>query len=167
MEKDIRPKLQLEKTKIEKSLDLICAIIFLANLVYLLAEWSHIPSQVPTHFNALGEADAWGNKGSLLILPFISVILWGGLHALERYPHSFNYLIQITPENAERQYKNARLMLNLMKNQMVLLFIYISYASIQVAKGESSGLGVWGLPVSLVVIFGTIIIFSIRSFRLK
>ena len=38
--------------------------------------WSDLPEQVPMHFNLAGEANRWGSKGELFILPAISLGMW-------------------------------------------------------------------------------------------
>ncbi|MET3699328.1 uncharacterized protein DUF1648 [Bacillus oleivorans] len=167
MKYENRPKMDIPKSAFEKGFDIIAGFIFFANIVYILIQWNDIPSQVPTHFNALGEADAWGNKGALWILPIVGTILWMIMAAFEKYPHTFNYMVTIKPENVERQYKNGKLLFNLIKNEMLLLFAYLTFSTIDVAKDGENGLGVWDLPITLGIIFGTIAIFMIRSFRLK
>jgi hypothetical protein len=85
----------------------------------------------------------------------------------DRLVHRFNYLVPITEENYERQYKNALLMMRSLKTVIVLLFLYITWISIETALGNSSGLSAWFLPVFLIVVGGTISFFIFRSFKLK
>lgn len=38
--------------------------------------WSNLPEQVPMHFNLAGEANRWGSKSELFILPAMSLGMW-------------------------------------------------------------------------------------------
>lgn len=79
---------------------------------------------------------------------------------LEKYPHTYNYL-NLTEDNAQAQYKNGRLMINVLKNEIVILFSWINFQNIRVASGEAEGLGSFFLPVFLVILFGTLLFFMI------
>ncbi len=109
MNKERRPKLALPITKWETTFNLATLIIFISAMVYLIVHWGLLPDKVPAHYNAMGTVDRWGNKGEMLILPIIGVILWIGMTILERYPHVYNYIVPITEVNARAQYINARL----------------------------------------------------------
>ncbi|WP_029268201.1 DUF1648 domain-containing protein [Virgibacillus alimentarius] len=161
-----RPVLKIKQTPIEKILNIIAFVIFLGSILYILFEWSSMPNEVPGHYNAIGEVDRWGRKGELWIVPFVGLVLWVGLSILEKFPHIHNYS-NLTEDNAEQQYKNSRLMLNFLKNEILLIFAYINWKDIQVAKGQAESLGIWFLPIFLIIIFGTLIFFVLRSLRLK
>lgn len=38
--------------------------------------WNDLPEQVPMHFNLAGEANRWGSKSELFILPVMSLGMW-------------------------------------------------------------------------------------------
>lgn len=163
---EIRPKLKIPKTLLENILDIALIFLFITAAGSLVMQWSSIPDTVPTHFNAAGEPDGWGNKINLWILLGIGLLTWILLTVVEKYPHIYNYF-NLTEENAERQYKNARLMLNMIKNEMLLFFVFMSWVSGGVAKGTQKGLGVWILPLFIIGITGTIAFFIVRSIKLK
>ncbi|MCJ7841041.1 DUF1648 domain-containing protein [Lederbergia sp. NSJ-179] len=73
---------------------------------------------MPAHYNAAGVVDRWGSKGKMLIPPIIGIMMWIGMTILERYPHIYNYMVPITKENAPAQFVNARLMINVLKNEI-------------------------------------------------
>jgi hypothetical protein len=136
------------------------------NILYILWKWSILPEQIPVHFNAVGEVDGWGNRGMIWLLPAITVFLWISMTVLERYPHVYNYL-NLTEENAERQYKNARMMLNVLKAEITAFFVYLDWQSIQVALSNDTDLGKWDMFIFLGVIICSLAIFVIRLVRLK
>ncbi|REH01210.1 SdpI family protein [Flavobacterium aquicola] len=45
--------------------------IVLLPFVYLAFIWNSLPEKVPTHWNAKGEIDHWGDKFSLISVPFM------------------------------------------------------------------------------------------------
>ena len=161
-----RPKLNLPKTLVEKVADVIGTIVFILWIVYLVNAWGQLSDQVPSHFDGAGQVDRWGSKWELIILPIIAALLTAFMAFLEKHPEWHNYM-NLNESNIEFQYKNSRLLLNIMKNEIILFFAYISYRSIQVALGKAESLGIAFLPVFLISIFGTMIFFIVRSFRKK
>lgn len=161
-----RPKLKIPRTFLENILDIAAIVLLIVGALNLIMQWSSIPGTVPVHFNGAGEPDGWGSKNNLWILILIGSLMWVFLTVLERFPHVYNYLF-LTDENAERQYKNARLMLNVIKNEVLFFFVYMSWISTEVAKGENEGLGLWILPIFIITITGSIAFFIVRSIKLK
>jgi uncharacterized membrane protein len=88
--------------------------------LYLLMEWSSLPNRVPMHYDFFGEVDKWGSKGIIFLHPIIGAVLWIGPTILEKFPHVYNYIVDLTEENIERQYKNGRIMINVIKNEILI-----------------------------------------------
>lgn len=134
--------------------------IAIAGLVALFAiaihAWFVLPDTIPIHFGFDGQANGWGSKNFLWLFPIVSLLIYGMLTFLNQYPHTFNYAVQITEENALRQYQIACSMLYWLKMEMVWLFAYIEWQIFTLATSETPNLGIWLLPVCLIVIFGTI-----------
>lgn len=160
-----QPKMKLSKSPLAKVLDIVTLGVFLAGVIYLILQFPGLPDRVPGHYDATGNVDRLGSKMELWLLPVIAAALWIGMAILERYPHTFNYM-NLREDNIEAQYRNGMLMLNVLKNESVLLFSYLSYQGVRIALGEADGLGVYFMPIFLGVIFGSMIIFIIRMFRL-
>jgi uncharacterized membrane protein len=161
-----RPKLIIPRTFLENVLDLAGIILFIASAGSLVIQWSSIPDTVPIHFNTAGEPDGWGSKNHLWILLVVGLITWILLTIIEKFPHIYNYLF-LTAENAEQQYKNARLMINVLKNEILIFFVYMSWVSGQIANGNNNNLSLWDLPIFIIGITGTIAFFIVRSIKLK
>ncbi|AOV09044.1 DUF1648 domain-containing protein [Sporosarcina ureilytica] len=161
-----RPKLKLKLTPLELVLNVITIILFVGSLVYLFVSWTTLPNEVPAHYNSLGEVDRWGHKWEMVILPIIAVILWIGMTILEKYPHVYNYM-NLTKENIEAQYLNGRLMVNVIKNIITIIFAYINWNNIQVALGRHESLGTWFTPMFFICIFIPTGYFIFRSIRLS
>ncbi|EMR05980.1 putative integral membrane protein [Bhargavaea cecembensis DSE10] len=165
MKTDERPKLDIPKTIVERIMDGAVIGSFVWIVVYLVSVWGVLPEQIPAHFNGAGEVDRWGSKWTLVMLPIIAGLLWIGMTILEKYPHKHNYMVELHERNIEFQYRNSRMMLNVLKNLIGLVFVYLSYIFAQVALGEEDSLGIGFLPVFLALMFAPMIIFMIRSLR--
>lgn len=161
-----RPVLKIPKTRLEKLLEVI-SIIFIGFMFFqVFYYWSDLPNRIPIHFNAKGEADGWGGKESILVLPIIGLFLFKMMFFLSKAPHIYNYPVKVTEENAPRLYLEARRMMILLNFECTLLFASLHWETVRIAFGKA-GLGAWGLPVFLILIFGTMGISIYRMFRLR
>jgi hypothetical protein len=164
---DQRPRLALPRSRLEMALEL-AAVAGLLFFAWMLVDfWSDLPGRVPVHFNAAGQADGWGGRGGTLTLPVVGLVLYIGLSLLGRYPHIYNYPFKLTRQNVERQYRAARALLAALKAEIVWLFAYITWRTIQTAMGDAGGLGRAFLPVLLAVLFGTLGIYFYLARRIR
>ena len=162
-----RPKLKIQLSPMDQVLELLGWGALLALWVWTGTSYSSLPDSIPTHFNAAGEADGFGRKASIVGLPVIGTLLYIGLTLLNRVPHIFNFPTPVTQDNALPQYTNATRMIRCLKLILVLVFAGISFKTIQQANGTGEGLGLWFLPLTLVLIFVPLIHFVIKSFQTK
>ena len=167
MNPEERPKLKIQLTPTDQVLELLGWGVLLALWIWTGTNFSSLPDSIPTHFNAAGEADGFGRKVSIVGLPLIATLLYIGLTLLNRFPHSFNFPTPITQDNALRQYTNATRMIRFLKLILVLVFAGISFQTIQQANGTGEGLGLWFLPLTLVLIFMPLLYFVVKSFQTK
>lgn len=162
-----RPILKIPLSILEKVLEICSLAGMLAIFLNLFMVWGSVPNKIPTHFGPSGQADAWGGKGSLLFLPILVIAMYTLLTVIGRFPHIYNYLCEITENNARFQYQNARTMMVWLKTEIIFIFGYIEWKTVQVALGKTSGLGIGFLPVFLIVVFGTIGVYTYRMVRHK
>jgi len=160
-----QPKIKLELTTIDKTLEILGWISILAIWVLTITNYTNLPDTIPIHYNGAGHADGFGRKGNILILPLISTVLFIGMTILNKLPQVFNYPTDITKDNALRQYTNATRMIRYLKVIIVVIFGVIVLQTIRNANGQTSGLGVWFLPLTLGLIFVPLTYFLIISFR--
>ncbi|MEI7554576.1 DUF1648 domain-containing protein [Candidatus Chlorohelix sp.] len=162
-----RPVLRLNYNSGEKILEVAGLGLVGLTIGLTINSWGSLPERVPTHFNAVGQPDGYGEKGTFLIVPIILTILYLSLMLVSRIPHYFNYPWNITPQNAAGQYRLARQMLLLLRVEIAAIFFYIHWQGLEVSFGRSSGLGVWFLPIFLVMVFGTLLIYIIRMAKVR
>ena len=160
-----RPRIKIPLTPPEYGLEVFAVLGLLFGFMAARLYWTRMPESIPTHFGAAGQPDAWGPKWNLLLMPVVALAMYALLTVLSRFPHIYNYPVRITEENAERQYRIARSLMYWMKAEIVWLFTYIEWQSIQTALGKSHGLGVLMAPVTLVIRFATVIVYYLRTRR--
>ncbi len=160
-----RPKIKLKLTATDKILEILGWSSILTIWVLTITSYPNLPDIIPIHYNGAGQADGFGGKGNILALPIIATILFVGLTFLNRFPHIFNYPTTITAENALNQYKNATRLLRYLKLIISVIFGILVFQTIRNATGESTGLGVWFLPLTLGLIFIPLVLYVIKSLK--
>jgi uncharacterized membrane protein len=162
-----RPKIKLELTQSDKTFELIGWLLICAVWALTITNYKGLPDTIPTHYNAAGIADGFGKKWMILTLPLVATVLFTGLTILNKFPHIFNYPNEISPENALRQYTNATRLIRFLKLIIVVIFGLISFQTIRQANGQTEGLGMWFLPLTIGLIFMPIIYFIIQFSKAK
>lgn len=160
-----RPILLLERSPVERVADVLTLAGVATMLAVLAATFVGVDGPVPTHMNAAGEPDAWGSgKGSLLILVMLGCGIPAVLAGLRRAPHTFNYPADITAENAPRMYRLGRELVALMGTAVAWTFagILVSFALVSARIVPSAP---WGLPFSMAITFGPLLVYIVRMRR--
>lgn len=163
-----RPRIKLERTELDRILNLLMLILVVLHIVYVAVAFKGLPETIATHFNWQGIADGWGSKFYLWLLPGVSLITYISLTILSKYPHIFNYLVKITEENAERQYKTAVQMIQYTNLIVLILFFYISYMSISSStvntNAQSANYTIYFIIGGLFVLIG---FYILKAFKYK
>ena len=120
-----RPTLQLKPTRTDRILDAATFTILFTMWALVVTSFNSLPDTIPVHFNYKGEIDRYGSKGTLFILPVITSILTISMYYLNKVPHLFNYMVEITEENAERHYRRATRVLRWANAMSTLLMLAI------------------------------------------
>ena len=160
-----RPSIRPEMAPLDWLLEAMALLGLLIFIGYVIYQFPKLPETIPSHFSGNGTADDYSAKFSFWTLPGVAVFVYILLSLIVLVPHQFNYTVKITPANALRQYTMAIRLIRYLKGAVILIFFYISYATVRVVAGEDSGLGLWFLPI---IFGGTIlplIIYFIVAFR--
>lgn len=158
-----RPKIKLEKTNFDNLLENLGWLLLILFWIKVIFSYNDLPNIIPTHFNARGEVDGYGSKWTLLILPAAATIAYIGLTILNKFPHIFNYLVEITEENAQRQYTISTKMIRILKLGVVVLFCFISLITIGEAKSETLAIGQLIIPAIFLLILFPMIYYIYKS----
>lgn len=135
-------------------------LLLAAVTIYTIVFYGNIESDVPTHFNALGEADAFGNKSSLIMPLIMGWVLYVGLTVVGSVPAVWNTGVEVTEKNREKVYSILRTMLSVLTFAIAAFFSCTIFFAV---KGMS--LPTVAFPAFLIVVFGTIIISVVRLVR--
>ncbi len=164
---ETRPKMILPLSKFDNKLELTSKVVLIIMWVLTLYTFFKLPTTIPTHFNASGQADDYGNKLTLFILPILATVIYFGLTQLNKYPHIFNYMKKITEDNAEKQYTIATRMLRFLKLAILAIFSFIILITYLTTIGVTKGLGFWFLPLTIGLLTIPTIISISQSFEKK
>ncbi|PWW05227.1 uncharacterized protein DUF1648 [Paenibacillus cellulosilyticus] len=163
-----RPVIRVPRSALELWLEVVNIVVIVGTLIYLLVRWSDLPSTIPIHFDGSGEADGWGNRATLLLFPLITIAPYALITTLNRFPHTFNYPVAVTEQNASQLYRLTVQMLTWLKLELVLLFSAIGIMTIRSAEtGRSEGVGILTIT-AIIIILGTVLsylLYIIRRFR--
>ncbi len=109
-------------TRWQRIAGLLAPLILLGTLVYILIVWHTLPEQIPTHYNAAGEIDGYGGRGTLLIMPIIGLVTDLAVALTARFPKSWNTGVRVTVLNRARVYRLVRDLIAELRLAMALLF---------------------------------------------
>lgn len=154
--------MKLRHTSFQKAIEIITIIILLSTFIYLILSWGKLPDKIPGHYNSAGVVDRWGSKNEILIMPISSTVMYALLTIVSFFPSTWNAPVQITEKNRGFVYYNLKTMLILMKMEIIITFSYITLCSVRMKS-----LGVWFLPLDLIMIFGTIAYYLIKVIRMS
>jgi Predicted membrane protein len=146
----------------QKVLELAALIGLLAIWAYLIKSWDSLPDKIPAHYNGAGVVDRWGSKSGILLLPILGTIFYVLISLITFFPSLWNVPVQVTAENREFVYQNMKSLLIALKLELIGCFAYITYCDISIQY-----LGIWFLPFILIVIFGTIIYYTVKVRKRK
>jgi uncharacterized membrane protein len=146
---EIRPILKLKLTKTDYLLEAAVFIGLAAICILAITTYQSLPEIIPTHYGIKGQADDWGNKATIFILPVISLVLIIGISILNGFPHIFNHPVKVTEENALQLYRKGTQLIRIIKVFIVILFLFIEWQISNVP--ENNQLPIWFLPVVLII----------------
>jgi len=145
--KSNRPKIQVPFQTFDIILELISISFIILTWVYTIIQYGNLPETIPTHFNAQGIADGFSDRITIWLIPGIVTVLYSGLFILNKYPHWHNYMVNISEENALKNYRFSTRVLRIVNFLCVILFTYITYHIIQNAKGTALNLSSYFMPL--------------------
>ena len=153
------------RSSFEKTLEILGIMGLILSCVILLTNWSTLPSRIPNHFGSSGEPNSWGGKSILIVYMIITVSLFTVLTFAGLFPHKCNYAWPITEANAAAQYQITRSMLSCLKAQIMWLFVFVEWKTIQIAREGTGILGIYSLPTLLLMTFGTVGFYLLKGYR--
>jgi len=159
-----RPVISLGLSPADLAVELAGAIAILVSILLIVEFWGVLPDRIPIHFGFRGLADAWGDKMTIWMLPTVATVIFVVLTAVSRYPHTFNYPVRITEQNARRQYLLGRSLLVWLKAEICWLFAFIVRQQILVALGNAQRFSIELVFGIILLIFATVGVYFVRAY---
>lgn len=142
-----KPKINVPWEPLDIIVDLISATLFILMIIYTAINYEQLSETIPTHFNASGEADGFGDKSHVWLLPILGIVMYIILFIINKYPHLHNYMVNITEDNALKNYRFSTRIVRFANLFMAILFVVIQYVMIEQGKGNNINLSGWFLPI--------------------
>lgn len=139
----------------------ITLVIGLLTIVLPLIFWSKIPETIPIHYGALGHADNYGDKNSLILLLFVVVMLIGVMNIAIYYVKS-SVASKYAKETEKSMMNQVYPVIVFMNLSIQVIFAYIMFCC---ATGRN--LGSWFMIISLVATFTPIVFLVVKKPREK
>ena len=163
--KNKRPKIRPPRRFWDRVLEAIAIVSVLCGIYLVFQAWPTLPQTIPTHFDAAGNADGFGPKGTIWLFPAIGIVMIPLMLILRLFPWLTNLPIKITEENAEYQYTLVVRLMSLMACVVSLLFLALIFDTISIAGGGTSLLGGWFMPLFAGGIIGSLLWYFILVFK--
>jgi len=98
-----QPKIKIPKSTSILILDLLALSLCVFYVVYTALSYANLPDKIPIHYDLSGEVDGIGGKSVILLLVGIGLRLFLMHRVGNEYPHTCNYAVQVTEDNAVAQ----------------------------------------------------------------
>jgi Domain of unknown function (DUF1648) len=126
-------------------IDSLSVVVLILGWWIALSVYPRLPERVPVHFGLTGEADRWGGRWMIFLIPLVSTVIF----ALDYW--IFEYASPISPKPIPPEMRTP---LHLLLLELSVIFAYITWRMSKVAFGRARGLGGWFLPAALIAVFG-------------
>lgn len=152
-------------TLYQRLVEFLAPAILLAVLAYVLIIWHRLPEKIPIHYNLAGEADGWGGRGHLLVMPLIGLVTDAVIAIAGRLPQSWNIGVRVNAFNRARVYRVVRDLMADVRLACALLFAGLSLLLGALSRRPPS-LGVT-LGVTMVLLLAPILRYVLRIGRAR
>lgn len=117
--------MKLPRTKAQSIMEILCLVLILLQIILPLTLWRLMPDPLPTHYNAAGEVDGWGSRGTVFIMAGFSLFMYIVLSIVNRMdPRSWNIPFTVPWGREAAVYSAVKTTLVAMKLETVLLFAF-------------------------------------------
>lgn len=143
-----RPRIKLKLSPIDLAIELV-SIICLLFLIGLSLAISLYSQNFTIPINGYGSVWFFAAKG---------LFVYSGLTILSRFPHVFNYPVEVSLENAGQLYRSATILLRLVKMLLMLFFAFFSLCSSGITNGLLCRIAIIILFIIIIaIVWGAII----------
>jgi uncharacterized membrane protein len=159
IEEEYRPKIKVPNLLYDKIMEATSLLILICSALFPVLFWNILPEIIPSHFNFSGHPDSYSSKKFIVFFPIFNLFIYGLMTVISRYPHTFNFSVKITKENALVQYRIARRALCTIKTLIIGFMLYEEAMLFNYQANSSIGAQPYVLVIFLVSLFSLIIHF--------
>ncbi len=152
--------------KLLEAITLLALGVQISFTILALFGSDRLPERIPIRFDAAGNPNGWGSPAMLLILPAVAVTIYLLFTVVSQFPSAFNYPVRVTVANRLRLQSLALNMIEWVKAEVVVLFAWMQWATIQLARHPQRGLPASMMPVALVAVFATVASYIVAMFKI-
>ncbi len=127
-------------------IDALSIVVLILGWWVALGVYPRLPERVPVHFGFTGNADKWGARWMIFLMPLVGAAVF----ALDYW--LFEY---VSPRSPKPIPPEMRTPLHLLLLELSVIFTYITWRMSEVAFGRARGLGGWFLPAALIAVLAT------------
>lgn len=152
-----RPSIKIEPTPTDLLLQLVGLLACIVMVMLPLYYYGDLPETIPTKFDTGGNATSYSSKATIFVLSGIGIFSYVGMHVLAKYPRLYNYMVEITDDNAYDQYRLGVWLIRLLASFTAVTFAIASWGIIHAARhGTAAGMAALGpgLGVGITGILG-------------
>ncbi|MDT0559273.1 DUF1648 domain-containing protein [Ichthyenterobacterium sp. W332] len=142
-----RPRIQIPLETFDYVIELLSLTLLIITWYFVISSYAELPDSIPTRFGIKGEPTEFNSKLILWVLPGLATFIYGLMLVLTKFPHTHNYMVNITENNALKNYRFSIRVLRIVNFLCVLLFLYLTYHIVESAKGASLSLGRMFMPI--------------------
>jgi uncharacterized membrane protein len=124
-----------------------------------------LPSRVPTHFDAAGNANAWGPPSTLWLLPAVAVALYLFITLISLLPTGIRSAAKLSPESRTRIETLIHQMVAWIKLELIFLFAWIQWSILQSVQHAGVSISPLAMPVFIAAILATTGLHSVAIIR--
>jgi uncharacterized membrane protein len=157
----------IEKQKTDYYLEALAITILVITWMISIRGYLSLPQTIPTHFNDKGVVDGYGNKFSILILPFVYSFVFLLLTIVNNFPKSFNYPVKITEQNAAFQQRLICRFIRALKVSCGIAILFLNWVIITSAQKNSLPFGDWFIVLVILPIILPIVVYVIIALKNK
>jgi uncharacterized membrane protein len=105
------------------AIEIITVLIIIFTVTVVSIKNNALPEQVAVHFNFWGEADKYGGKVVVLVVPVLAIIIYAGISIGEFFPQLLNIPVKLTEYNEKNVYRTMGIGIAFAKLMIVLMLV--------------------------------------------
>ncbi len=161
-----RPVIPIEPEPADVLLDRISLVLLVLLFIIPIISYTGLPDLIPMRFGHDGQVTSHSGRAAIWALPFTGLFIFVMMHFLNKAPHTFNYPVTITAENAAFHYRKATRLMRIVKLVCMLLFVFIVWSVIRSAH-DGSELNVVIMIGLMAALFLPILWYLIEAWKYK